>query len=200
MMVSAVLDLLRSRSFFDKRVTKEMVQAYLEAIIQGDVEASCVATISRRHDLSGINYIHFSAMLHWIAGMREITFAECISKLLNCRDNINGKLRILFHRFGSAKARKLMSTKDFKHFCERMGIFIPGRFSPGDIHLMFMKNATLFQKFGTDGYKLCTQERLMDASGFMRSIKKVAERMKVCWKAFSRFLVLRAESLGLILK
>jgi len=97
LMVSAVLELLRSRSFFDKRVTRDMVQAYLESVLQGDIEASIVATISGQPHSTGINYMHFCAMLQWIAGMREISFAECVSRLLNHKDDLEARLRVLFH-------------------------------------------------------------------------------------------------------
>lgn len=215
LVVDAVLELLRSRKFFDERVTRAMARTYLESIIQGDFEASCVVTIEGKHNLTGINYIHFSAMLHWIAGVREISFAECMSKLLNYRDNLDAKLRVLFHWLGlenhgghedcggsraGAESRKLMSMKDFTRFCEQMGLFIPGKFAHGDVHLLFSKNGTVFHKYGADGYKLCTKERLMDAGGFMRSLRKVAERMKVSWKAFGRFLILRAEISGMTVK
>lgn len=209
MVVGAVLELLRSRSFFDGRVTRDMVQAYLESILQGDIEASCVATIAGQPHPTGINYIHFCAMLHWIAGMREISFAECVSKLLNYKDDLDSKVRVLFHwhdlepRGGfraGVEARRWMSMKDFTHFCETMDLFIPGRFTHGDVHLLFVKNASLFQKYGSDGYKLCSKERLMEVGGFMRSLRTVSERMNVSWKAFCRFLILKADTLGLVVK
>jgi len=90
--------------------------------------------------------------------------------------------------------------KGFTHFCATMGLFIPGRFALGYVHLLFVKHASVFQKYGSDGYNLNTKERLMEAGGFMRSLKSVSERMNVSWKAFCRFLILKADTLGLSVK
>lgn len=173
--------LTRSGFFSENGLSSDAVQLYLEALMQSKETAVVVARARERYS-QGISYLQFAGVLQKLADMLGVTYAECVSKLVNA-ETATTKLKLLFKEFGGRARRDRMTPSDFSRFCERFDLFVEPTFCHADVHLLFCKTG---------------DKRAVDFDAFVGVLVKVASMLGVEWGIFSSALAVRAVKLGLV--
>lgn len=161
----AALMLLSKCEFFDARVTERKVRQYLRQVTSGSREAVCIAPVIQRVS-ERISPNQFTAMLMWIACLKGITYAECVSKLVSHPGGLRTKIELYFSEFGHGAAQGLMTVYEFTRFCSSFGLFqdSPERFVEGDVHFLFLN--------GGEG-------KAVDLRGFRRLLLLLAQKLEL---------------------
>jgi hypothetical protein len=179
MSIGAAMDLLCRVGAIDGKVVYAAdVHRILNDMVSGkSSEAACVAKIvgiKRPY----IDELQFSAVLHWIAIRKGISYTQLLGQFLEHPAAHRAGLEQYFAEFGHGTAEGLMTVYEFTRFAKALGLFTvdPSRFVEGDVHFLYMH--------GKEG-------KAVDVGGFRRLLNQVADKLGMDMQAFFHLLAER---------